>query len=198
MSKPKTSYIKILIIAALAFLIVRYINRDKGEEVKTLVDTTIEQEMTVVEMEQALEGMDVESIGQLINDLDDEDNNNVDLDTEDDLVELSILSLTNEDLVVDYVRVHKKLPEYYITKSEARKLGWIAARGNLCEVLPGKAIGGDYFGNYEGNLPKAKGRKYYEADINYDCGRRDAQRLVYSNDGLIFITKDHYKTFVKK
>jgi len=107
----------------------------------------------------------------------------------------SIAELTNENVVINYLKTHQKLPDYYLTKNEARKLGWIPSEGNLCEKLPGKAIGGDYFGNREGQLPKQKGRKYFEADINYNCGRRDAERLIYSNDGLIFITKDHYKTF---
>lgn len=106
--------------------------------------------------------------------------------------------LTHEDIVVAYIKEYGHLPDYYITKSEAKKSGWIPAEGNLCDVLPGKAIGGDKFGNFEGNLPKKKGRKYTEADINYNCGRRGADRVVYSNDGLIFITHDHYKTFEPK
>lgn len=113
-------------------------------------------------------------------------------------LQLTILELTNEDVVIDYVRKHKKLPEYYITKRQARERGWIAAKGNLCDVLPDKAIGGDRFGNYESRLPKRSGRQYFEADINYNCGRRDAQRLVFSNDGLIYITKDHYKSFQER
>lgn len=110
----------------------------------------------------------------------------------------SIDELTKADVVVAYLKEHGKLPEYYITKSEARDLGWIASKGNLCELLPGKAIGGDYFGNREGKLPTQKARKYYEADLNYDCGRRNADRVVYSNDGLIFLTFDHYKSFEKQ
>lgn len=106
--------------------------------------------------------------------------------------------LTEAKIVVDYVKKHDRLPNYYLTKREAKKRGWEPYKGNLCEALPGKAIGGDYFGNREGRLPNRKGRKYYEADINYDCGSRNANRLVYSNDGLIFITKDHYKTFQKQ
>lgn len=110
----------------------------------------------------------------------------------------SIAELTNENTVISYLKANQKLPDYYITKSEARKLGWKPETGNLCKVLPGRAIGGDYFGNRENRLPKKPKRKYFEADINYDCGRRDAERLIFSNDGLIFITKDHYKTFQKR
>lgn len=109
-----------------------------------------------------------------------------------------IIELTNTKTVVDYVKKHNRLPKYYLTKNEAKKRGWKPYEGNLCEVLPGKAIGGDYFGNREGRLPNKKDRKYYEADINYDCGGRNANRLVYSSDGLIFTTRDHYKTFQKQ
>ncbi|CRH26303.1 Ribonuclease [Chlamydia trachomatis] len=96
------------------------------------------------------------------------------------------------------MKKNKRLPDYYITKREAREKGWEPSKGNLCDVLPGKAIGGDYFGNREGKLPKESGRKYFEADVNYDCGRRDAERMVFSNDGLVFISKDHYKSFEQK
>lgn len=108
---------------------------------------------------------------------------------------LSIVELTAEERVVEYVRKYKKLPDYYITKKQARELGWIPSKGNLCDTLPLKAIGGDVFENFEGLLPKEKNRQYYEADINYDCGKRGAERLVFSNDGLIFVTYNHYKTF---
>lgn len=110
----------------------------------------------------------------------------------------SIAALTDENTVITYLKNNKRLPDYYLTKNEARKLGWDAAKGNLCEVLPGRAIGGDYFSNRERKLPVQTGRTWKEADVNYDCGRRDAERIVFSNDGLIFITKDHYKTFSPK
>lgn len=114
------------------------------------------------------------------------------------LSETDIAQLTSENRVIEFVRENGYLPEYYMTKGEARKQGWIAAQGNLCRVLPGKAIGGDRFGNREGLLPDKKGRTWYEADLNYDCGRRGAHRLLYSNDGLIYVSRDHYKTFKKK
>lgn len=109
-----------------------------------------------------------------------------------------ISALTNEESVVDFVRQNNRLPDYFITKDQARKLGWKPETGNLCEVLPGRAIGGDRFGNRENKLPKNKSRKYFEADLNYNCGKRGADRLIYSNDGLIFVTKDHYRTFQKR
>lgn len=107
----------------------------------------------------------------------------------------NIAQLTNERSIVAFVKRNHCLPDYYLTKKEARQKGWQPEKGNLCEVLPGKAIGGDVFNNREGKLPKEKGRRYFEADINYNCGRRNADRLIYSNDDLIFITKDHYQSF---
>jgi len=110
----------------------------------------------------------------------------------------AIDELTKEEVVVAYMKKNNHLPDYYINKKEARKQGWNPASGNLCEVLPGKAIGGDIFTNREGRLPDKAGRKWYEADLNYDCAHRNADRLLYSSDGLLFVTKDHYKTFVQK
>ncbi|CDL79158.1 ribonuclease domain-containing protein [Xenorhabdus cabanillasii] len=105
--------------------------------------------------------------------------------------------LTEHHRVADYVRQHSRLPGYYITKKQARRFGWDARKGNLCEVLPGKAIGGDRFSNRENKLPNQKDRQWFEADVNYNCGRRGSNRLLYSNDGLIYLTLDHYKTFTK-
>ncbi|WP_075181813.1 ribonuclease domain-containing protein [Pantoea sp. 1.19] len=102
-------------------------------------------------------------------------------------------ALTAEVQVVNYLRQHRRLPDYYVTKREARAAGWDARAGNLCEVLPGKAIGGDRFGNREQQLPMKAGRQWFEADINYRCGRRGAERLLYSTDGLIYLTRDHYR-----
>ncbi|GKX59915.1 hypothetical protein SOASR031_22300 [Leminorella grimontii] len=105
--------------------------------------------------------------------------------------------LTQRQTVVNYVREHGRLPDYYITKSQARSQGWDARDGNLCSVLPGKAIGGDRFSNREKRLPQAKGRTWFEADINYRCGHRGAERLLYSDDGLIYVTIDHYQRFME-
>ena len=101
----------------------------------------------------------------------------------------------SKDEVALYLHIYGYLPDNYITKKEAQDLGWDSKKGNLGVVAPGKSIGGDYFGNYEGMLPEKKGRKYYECDLDYEGGYRGAKRLIYSNDGLIFNTEDHYKTF---
>lgn len=92
--------------------------------------------------------------------------------------------------VAKYVHLYGKLPENYITKSEAEKIGWsVKDRGDF-------VIGGDKFGNREGLLPEEKGRQYYEADISAGySNNRGPLRIVYSNDGLIFYTENHYETF---
>lgn len=97
--------------------------------------------------------------------------------------------------VAAYLRENGELPPYYLTKGEARDLGWVAEDGNLWEVTDKGVIGGDRFGNREGLLPDAQGRTWYEADVNYQGGHRGAERLVFSNDGLIFYTDDHYDSF---
>ena len=87
------------------------------------------------------------------------------------------------------------MPSYYIDKKQARGSGWQDWKGNLSNVLPGKMIGGDVYKNREGKLPSAPGRVWCEADINYGTGYRNRERILYSNDGLLFVTYDHYQTF---
>ena len=82
-----------------------------------------------------------------------------------------------------------------LTKTAAKKLGWVSGKDNLGEVAPGRAIGGSQFENREGRLPAQKGRTYFECDVNVVDGHRSSARLVYSNDGLIYYTEDGYRTF---
>ena len=99
-----------------------------------------------------------------------------------------------EDVAL-YLVTYGKLPSNFITKSEARDLGWEG--GSVQKYKEGAAIGGDKFGNREGELPKADGRQYYECDIDTDGkNSRGARRIVFSNDGLIYLTEDHYGTFI--
>jgi hypothetical protein len=99
--------------------------------------------------------------------------------------------------VVMYIKKHGRLPEKFITKQQAKQLGWKGKEGNLADVAPGKSIGGDIFNNKQGKLPEAAGRIWYEADLGYISGFRNKARIVYSNDGLIYATFDHYQSFNK-
>lgn len=103
-------------------------------------------------------------------------------------------SYTSKDDVALYINTYGKLPGNFIKKEDAQKLGWNG--GSLEKYAPGKSIGGDRFGNYEGRLPKKDGRVYTECDIDtIGQSGRGAKRIVFSNDGLIYYTDDHYETF---
>lgn len=104
-------------------------------------------------------------------------------------------SLTSFEAVASYIKEHQELPDNFITKKEARNLGWDPQASNLQKVAPGKSIGGDVFQNREGKLPRKKGRVWYEADINYIKGPRGKDRIVFSSDGLIYKTEDHYESY---
>ncbi|MBR0039651.1 MAG: ribonuclease [Lachnospiraceae bacterium] len=111
-------------------------------------------------------------------------------------------SYTSKDEVALYIYTYKKLPRNFIKKKDAEKLGWNKKKNNLYEVTGGCSIGGDKFGNYEKILPVVDGRTYYECDIDYKGGKRNAKRIVYADDfneeyGIVFYTEDHYKTFTK-
>ena len=92
------------------------------------------------------------------------------------------------------VRATGRLPRRYVTKDEAEGLGWRPG-SDLCDSAPGRVIGGDRFGNRERRLPEKRGRRWFEADLDFACGRRGAKRLVWSSDGLVYVTTDHYETF---
>lgn len=101
---------------------------------------------------------------------------------------------TSKDEVALYIHTYNQLPNNFITKKMAQKLGW--SGGSLEPYAPGKCIGGDRFGNYEGLLPKKAGRTYTECDIDtLYADKRGAKRIIFSNDGLIYYTEDHYETF---
>ncbi len=104
-------------------------------------------------------------------------------------------SYSSKEDVALYIHTYGKLPSNYISKSQAYDIGWEPRLGNLWGVAKGKSIGGDRFSNRERTLPYKQGRQYYECDIDYDGGHRGAKRIVYSNDGLVYYTEDHYATF---
>ncbi len=133
------------------------------------------EELPIVELEQSADGQDE--------------------DVEEEPLVQEDGEYTSKEEVALYIYLYNHLPDNFITKKEAKKLGWESKEGNLGEVAPGKSIGGDYFGNYEELLPEADGRDYYECDIDSDGGYRGAKRIVFSNDGLIYYTEDHYESF---
>ncbi len=102
---------------------------------------------------------------------------------------------TDKDHVALYIHTFGTVPSNYVSKAKARKAGWVNTEGNLWDVLPGKSIGGGGFYNDDNMMPDAPGREWFECDIDYDGGYRNAKRIVYSNDGLVYYTDDHYNTF---
>ncbi|MBQ8928533.1 MAG: ribonuclease [Oscillospiraceae bacterium] len=103
-------------------------------------------------------------------------------------------SYTSPEDVAAYIHTFGTLPGNFLTKREAQDLGWDSRKGNLWEVAPGMSIGGDRFGNYEGLLPDGS---YKECDVNYEGGFRGAERLIFGDDGSIYYTNDHYKSFIQ-
>ncbi|MBO6166169.1 MAG: ribonuclease [Eubacterium sp.] len=99
---------------------------------------------------------------------------------------------TSKEDVALYIHQYGELPSNFITKKEAKKLGW--SGGSLEKYAPGKSIGGDTFGNREGILPDYG--TYHECDIDTKGKKeRGAKRIVYSDDGRVYYTGDHYESF---
>ena len=107
--------------------------------------------------------------------------------------------ITDVQSIADYLFANGCLPDNFMTKKEAQALGWPG--GDLHRYAPGMCIGGDYFGNYEGVLPQKdeNGRKitYHECDVDYHGGSRGADRIVFSSNGHVYYTADHYNTFTE-
>ena len=96
-----------------------------------------------------------------------------------------------------WLKTFHRLPGYYITEDEAALLGWVPILANLAVVAPGKMLTKGIYKNRDKRLPDVPERTWYESDINYSFGYRGGERILYSNDGLIFATYDHYATFVE-
>ena len=114
---------------------------------------------------------------------------------DDDVIVEYGLDYYSEEEVALYLHAFAQLPPNFITKDEAYDLGWNSRQGNLWDVAYGMCIGGDVFGNREGLLPESRERTYYECDVNYEGGYREGERIVFSSDGLIYYTGDHYESF---
>ena len=114
--------------------------------------------------------------------------------TEELLVEYGFDYYIPEEVAL-YLHAFAELPPNYITKDEAADIGWESREGNLWDVAYGYCIGGDRFYNREELLPEDGERIYYECDVNYFGGYRNGERLVFSDDGLVYYTSDHYNSF---
>ena len=101
---------------------------------------------------------------------------------------------SKEEVAAD-IHLCGRLPPNFISKTKARNAGWESSEGNLDEVLPGYSIGGSKYWNDDGALPEESGRSWTECDINYQGGYRGSERIIFSNDGLVYYTSDHYETF---
>ena len=123
-----------------------------------------------------------------------DDDAGIEEDPPDDAFELPV---TDPQQIVNYLEIYGELPENFITKDQAKALGWDSRYNYVGEVAPGKSIGGDRFGNNEGLLPNRKGRTWYECDANYKGRKRGAERVVFSSDGLYYYTDDHYASFTQ-
>lgn len=111
----------------------------------------------------------------------------------DALIDADGVYTSKEDVAL-YINTYHRLPENFMTKKEAKALGWTG--GSLEEYAEGKCIGGDRFGNYEGLLPE--GETYYECDIDtLGRSKRGAKRIIYTEDGKVYYTEDHYESFVQ-
>ena len=112
-------------------------------------------------------------------------------DAEEELLDKDGSYTSKEDVAL-YIHQYGELPQNFITKKEAKKLGWES--GSLEKYAPGKSIGGDVFGNREGVLPDYG--TYHECDIDTQGKKkRGAKRIVFSDDGRVYYTEDHYETF---
>ena len=167
-----------------------------------VTEPTVEVEVTepTVEVEVDKPTVEVEVVKPTAEVKEDEANQEVDDENSVAETDEKIASIdengtyTSKDDVALYINTYGKLPSNYITKKEAKKLGWEG--GSLEPYAPGKSIGGDSFGNFEGLLPSKQGRRYTECDLDTKGkSSRGSKRIVFSNDGLIYYTGDHYKTF---
>lgn len=107
-----------------------------------------------------------------------------------DLSEVTIIETgfyTSLEEVGAYIYTYEKLPSNYKVKGQFNKNNYSSSTLESC--------GGDRFYNREGLLPTGQTRTYTECDIDYKGGGRNAKRIVYSNDMLIFYTDDHYASF---
>lgn len=181
-----------------------------GELVGEIVDGVIDGVLSELEFEETLTASDISweeeiiSSDGIIEEKQDNDSNLEEtilgeIEEIEETIEEECIAVdgtyTSKEEVALYLYTYGELPSNYITKNQARKLGWDSNSGNLWDVAEGMSIGGDRFWNNEELLPTEDDKQYYECDIDYEGGYRNAKRIIYSSDGYIYYTEDHYKTF---
>jgi guanyl-specific ribonuclease Sa len=165
-----------------------------SETYESVVETLSETETTTQAFSEQTETEQTETLQSEIEQIETEQTETLQTETQQvQNIDEDGTYTTKEDVAL-YIYTYGHLPNNFITKKEAEKLGW--SGGSLEPYAPGKCIGGSRFGNYEGILPEKDGRTYTECDIDtLGADKRGAKRIVFSNDGLIYYTEDHYTTF---
>jgi ribonuclease len=99
--------------------------------------------------------------------------------------------------LIESLRATGRLPANYVTKSAAVAAGWTPGKP-VGSAIPGAQIGGDVFQNTSSILPSTPGRVWYETDVGLSStvsrSKQPGTRLLYSNDGLLYVTSDHYNS----
>ncbi len=197
MKNKRFIYILIALLLIAGFLYFRNAGSDVGNSAESVISSTVSEIAEVSESgtsqaEPAEAAQSVEASAPTDGDPDDENT----APAEETVIDKDGVYDSKEEVAL-YIHTYGTLPSNYISKEEAMKAGWSGNGGDKLEkYCPGKCIGGSWFGNYEGKLPKAKGRTWAECDIDtLGAKNRGVKRIIYSNDGLIYYTEDHYETF---
>ncbi len=197
MKNKRFLYILIALILIAGFLWLRNSSSAVGESVDTLISSTVSEVTDLAESgssqgEQAASAQNGEDAPPPEELPADESGASAD----ETVLDRDGVYDSKEEVAL-YIHTYGTLPSNYISKEEAMKAGWSGNGGDkLDKYCPGKCIGGSWFGNYEGRLPKAKGRTWSECDIDtLGAKNRGVKRIIFSNDGLIYYTEDHYETF---
>ena len=189
MNRLKKTFLPVILIVALLFTGCEIVLEDDETESESVRHTTVTEVETETESTPVTETDEEETEPSETP----SEPSETAVPTESQAIDREGSYTTAEDVAL-YIYTYGELPSNFMTKNEARDLGWEG--GSLEPYAPGMCIGGDWYGNYEGMLPETNGREYHECDINtLGASSRGAERIVFSNDGLIYYTPDHYETF---
>lgn len=189
MNRLKKTFLPVILIVALLFTGCEIVFEDDETESESVRHTTVTEVETETESTPVTETEEEETEPSETP----SEPSETAVPTESQAIDRDGSYTTAEDVAL-YIYTYGELPSNFMTKNEARELGWEG--GSLEPYAPGMCIGGDWYGNYEGMLPETNGREYHECDINtLGASSRGAERIVFSNDGLIYYTPDHYETF---